>query len=424
MEIKYFPLFIYGSLKYLLIAVYVVSIATLTVYAVWYIASFITFYSIGSLKPQKKPSKWPKVAIVIPVHNDYEVLSSLRKVLELKYSNFFTVVVDDSTDEWLVKELSKISRRSRGKIVHLRRNRRGLKAGALNDAIRFLEKHGVDYVLFLDADFEPEPDMVRKAVELALQYDADVVQGYQRHVKGSHGVFGIVYRASQGGAIVNIVGRQHLGLFPFFTGSCALIRYSMLRKIPFVENSLSEDLRWTIDAMLKHPNLKIVASHEVYANGSVPKTQKAFIRQQIRWSFGTLREFMQTFSLFVLSRKIDWLTKLGFIHQGLFYTQGIWIYANLLAPLLLHLFWNLEIGPLWPLGIYVWFIGFETIILSGSLLEKYSKLDSLIVALAVLPMLYYVSLLHTYGTLKALFSRKASWTVTSKKGRYEVMYGE
>ena len=425
LELQYVPLFLMETAKFILTVSYIISIAVLTAYAVWYVSSFIVFYRIGSLKPKINPKYWPRVGIVIPVYNDYEVLSSLKAILNLNYPKYVAVVVDDSTDPWLVVEISNIAFRSNGKIVHLRRHsRRGLKAGALNDAIKVLEKYGVEYVLFLDADFEPEPDMLKKLISLALSYNADVVQGYQRHFKGSNTVFGILYRASLGGAIINIVGRQYLELFSFFTGSCALIKYSLLRETLFAENSLSEDLRWTIDTMLKKAKLKVIATHEAYANGSVPRSQKAFIRQQIRWSSGTLREFLNTFSKVLLNREISWSHKIGYVHQGLFFTQGLWIYINLLAPVILSLIWGFEIGPLWPLGVYVWLIGFETIVISGSLLEKYGRLESLIVALLIIPMVYYVAAIHIYGTLKTLITRKAEWTVTSKRGVYEAMYSD
>ncbi|ABM81005.1 glycosyltransferase family 2 protein [Hyperthermus butylicus] len=430
-ELYWWPIVLRETAIDILFILYVISSAVLGVYAVFYISSFIEFLMNGSPRPRgyirkMSPYGWPRVGIIVPVYNDYEVLSSLEAIMRIDYPYVITIVVDDSTDSSLSHEISNISVRSNGRILHLKREgRKGLKAGALNEAIEILlEMYNVDYILILDADFEPPSDMVLKLVELAFDEEADIVQGYQRHVKGSNTLFGLLYRASMAGAIINIVGRYWLRLFPFFTGSCGLISRRVLEAVRFREGSLSEDFRLTIDAALSIPNLKVIASHEAYANGSVPRTQRAFWRQQIRWSVGTLDEFFKTFVDAVSSENLTFTEKIGYILQGLFFTNGLWVYVNTIVPLILALAGYGRLELVWPIGVYLWLIGIETLVVAGCILEKCGYMNSVVVAGYMILMIYYTALIHAIGTLKYLITRRAVWHVTSKRGKYERFYSD
>jgi cellulose synthase/poly-beta-1,6-N-acetylglucosamine synthase-like glycosyltransferase len=430
MELELWRSFLLGLSKDLGIILFYVSVLVLTIYAIWYYSSIIGFFALKLGNPtsnsrEKSESliEYPRVAIIVPVYNDYEVLSTLQKNLELDYPDYVIVVVDDSTDPLLSMEISNLALRSKNKLIHVRRfERKGLKAGALNDALLLLEKYNPEYVMILDADFELPRDMLKRYVEVAVKTKADIVQGHQRHVKGSDTLFGILYRASQAGAILFMAGREVDGTFPIFTGSCALIRYELFREILFKEGSLSEDLRWTIDVLKARKTLRYFSTHYLYANGSVPRSQRAFVRQQVRWSSGTLREFLDTFLDVVLDRDIEFSQKLGYVLHGLFYVQSIFIYLATFIPPILNALFSINLGPVWLLGVYVWLIGIESLVIAGCVIEGYGALNTLLVAGYALLLIYYTAAIHMYGTLKALLSRKLEWRVTSKRGSYEELY--
>jgi len=434
-EIAAWHTFILELVENILIASFILSEIVLTAYAIWYISSLSAFLKHGfeesswKLKEQDErgsASSWPKVAVIYPVYNDYEVLASLDKALKLDYPDYFVIVVDDSTDEELVLELSKASLRNWGKLIHLRRyDRRGLKAGALNDAVLLASKMGAEYVLVLDADFEPPPWLLREMVAIAEKTGAEVVQGHQRHVKGSDSFFGTIYRAGLAGAIAFMVGRMYLDMFPIFTGSVGLIKVSSLLETPFKENSISEDLKWTIDRVLDTDGvLKIYVASWIYADGSVPKTFKAYWRQQLRWSNGTLLETLETLKPVLLSKSLTLSKKAGYILQGFFFTQGLWIYIATLTPLIYTLLTGLPIPGTWFLGVYTWYVAIIVIMLAGGLVEGYDWRRLLLIAIAILPMIYISGIIYTYGSLKALLGRRSGWKVTSKRGLYERLYSD
>ncbi|WP_440058966.1 glycosyltransferase [Thermogladius sp. 4427co] len=411
------------------IILFAIANIVLTIYALWYVSSLAAYMESNELRKcygtkRTGSSSRLKLGIVIPFYNDYEVLSSIERLLKTVSEDDVVVLVDDSTDKALVEEVDRLVS-ERKNFIHLKRgSRRGLKAGALNDAIRLLEGYGVDYVLVLDADFEiPSPGMLERYRECLETYRPDLLQGYQRHVKGSDSLLGLLYRASQAGAVIFLYGRQVMRMFPFFTGSCGVIRYGLLKEVGFKEGSLSEDLRWTIDLYHRVGEPRILVSDLLYADGSVPRSYKALFRQQIRWSSGTLVEFKETLLETILSKQISTWDKLGFILQGLFYTQGLWILVASLAPFILYLATGIELSMLFPLGVYTWLIGMETLLVAGGLREGYSGGHLAVLVAASLAYVYLMALIHTIGTFKGLLGR-ASWIVTSKRGRYEHLYSE
>jgi len=204
---------------------YILSQLVLSVYAVWYIASLGAYFASTPTKAGPATGAWggdyPRVAVVYPVYNDYEVLASLEKALNMDYPDYKIVVVDDSDDDRLSSRISEVASRSGGRVIHVRRaGRRGLKAGALNTAARIARELGAKYMLVLDADFEPERGLLRRMVSIAETTGADIVQGHQAHRKGADDFFGLLiadgdHRYGSAGAVDHLNRLLHRIIVPF-----------------------------------------------------------------------------------------------------------------------------------------------------------------------------------------------------------------
>jgi len=442
-ELEVWREFLSSALPKAVVLLYIVSLVILTAYSLYYVASVGVYLEVRQRRAPQRPSPlpisyrarshpydrdpspgYPRVAVVYPVYNDYEILTSIEKALQLDYPDYYIIIVDDSSDQSLVVRLSNLALNN-PRVLHLRRpGREGLKAGALNDAVRLASQIGAEYMLVLDADFEPPPWLLRDLVGMALATGAPAVQGHQKHSKGAVGVFGRLYRASMAGAIIFMAGREELDLFPIFTGSVGLIRVDKALEVPFTEGSISEDLRWTIDLLANDKHAWITVMPEAYAEGSVPTGLRAFYKQQVRWSEGTLRELMNTWLTILPDRAIRAREKIGYLLQTLFYTQGIWVYVNTLAPFIYALLTGGTIPFVWLLGVYLWFMGIESILVAGSIQEELDRKTILTIAFAALGYIYLTAIIHTVGTLRALLARRPAWTVTPKRGAHEHEYKE
>ncbi len=107
----------------------------------------------------------PKVTVQLPVYNEAGVVERLvdaaagmdypRELLEVQ-------LLDDSTDETSERGARRVAHwRERGvRIRHLRRGtREGFKAGALAEGMRVADG---EFLLILDADFVPNPDLIHR----------------------------------------------------------------------------------------------------------------------------------------------------------------------------------------------------------------------------------------------------------------------
>ena len=115
------------------------------------------------------PEHWigelPRVTVQLPVYNEANVVGRLIDAacsLDYPSDRLEIQLLDDSTDETTAIAAARVAawRRRGRRIEHLRRGSRcGYKAGALAHGLR---RARGDFLLVLDADFAPEPDLLRR----------------------------------------------------------------------------------------------------------------------------------------------------------------------------------------------------------------------------------------------------------------------
>ena len=116
-------------------------------------------------KPAAQWDEWPLVTIQLPMFNEkYVVEGLLRSVTAIDYpkDKLEIQILDDSTDDtWdLCKQQVEYYKAQGFDIVCLHRvDRTGYKAGALEAADAVAKG---EYLLILDADFRPEPDILKE----------------------------------------------------------------------------------------------------------------------------------------------------------------------------------------------------------------------------------------------------------------------
>jgi hypothetical protein len=115
------------------------------------------------------PERWigelPRVTVQLPVYNEANVIGRLiDRACSLDYPSdrLEIQLLDDSTDETTAIAAARVAawRRRGRRIEHICRSTRvGYKAGALSQGLR---RARGDFLLVLDADFVPEPDLLRR----------------------------------------------------------------------------------------------------------------------------------------------------------------------------------------------------------------------------------------------------------------------
>jgi len=361
--------------------------------------------------PRLRPNPNPgQVAILIPVKDDPSIFNSLPILERIDYPNYEVVIIDDSTNPAFREQLDRsVGNRTR---ILRREVRSGRKAGALNAALMDLDATPPRFVVVLDADHRPPADFLAKAVTAIEETGAACVAGYQKHDIGSHGFFGLFYRASQAATQMNLKARYDLGFAPVFSGAAAIFDYPWLRAMLFDETSITEDWDLSLRAHADGP-FRIVVREDLFVSAAVPRDLRWYIRQQFRWTEGTTRDFRRRFSDLRHS-SLSTSAKVGLSYQGLLGIQNpafllFWIILPSLFP---------HIVPLVLTLVLVFFLGFAWAwpLARAARFEGFSLRQVAAVLSFGFVIAYVLAPFGTYALVSGAIRSRSRWLVTKRRG--------
>ena len=351
-----------------------------------------------------------RVAILVPVRDDVSIFNSLPYLRAIEYPDYEVIVIDDSRDPAFRDRLDAIAG---GQFRILRRPlTSGRKGAAINFALQDLARRPPRFVVILDADHRPPPDFLARAVTAIEQTRAHCVCGYQKHDVGSHGLFGLFYRAGQAAGIRNLKARYDLGFGAFFGGAAAIFEYDWLRERGFDETSITEDWELSLRSYADG-DFRIVIREDLWVSAAVPKHVGWLVRQTFRWTAGTTRDFRKHVRR-LLRARLPIATKVGLCYHGLFGLQNpafllFWVVLPLLFPDRLPLLPSLAIfgflGFAWGWPLY-----------RGSKFEGYTLRQAAAALLYGFGVAYVLAPVGAYAFALGLVRDSSFWKVTKRRG--------
>jgi cellulose synthase/poly-beta-1,6-N-acetylglucosamine synthase-like glycosyltransferase len=135
--------------------------------------------------PVSQFAELPMITVQLPIFNELHVVGNLlRTVSALDYprDRLQIQVLDDSTDETAAHaEKLAAELKAQGYDVDYRHrtNRNGFKAGALDEAMAAAKG---DYICIFDADFQPQPDYLKKVIHHFTDPKVGMVQARWGHL--------------------------------------------------------------------------------------------------------------------------------------------------------------------------------------------------------------------------------------------------
>ena len=264
-----------------------------------------------------RPRRYPSVDVFLPVcgepaHVLQNTWTNVRDMAWAYPGPVYVHVLDDSPEPTLQRMALAF------RFNYVRRPNRGWfkKAGNLRNAF---ERTRGEFILILDADFAPRPDMINEMLPYFFaEPGIGIVQSPQFfRVHGGQGwvergagtVQELFYRSVQ-------VSRQHHGA-AICVGSCAIYRREALDSIggtALIEHS--EDVHTGFD--LRRAGWKLRYIPVALAAGLCPADVNSFFAQQYRWCAG---------SMSLLGSAKFWQTRLA-IRARLSYISGFMYYAH------------------------------------------------------------------------------------------------
>jgi len=231
----------------------------------------------------------PRVTVQLPVFNEAGVVERLVDAaasFDYPKERLEIQLLDDSTDETaeLGRRRVEYWRRRGVRIEQLRRNTRdGFKAGAL---ARGLERANGEFILILDADFLPEPDLIHRLLGPLDDPGVGMVQARWDHLNEERSLLtrcqALLLDAhfffEQG-------GRWAGGRFMSFNGTAGMWRRVALEEAGgWSSDTLTEDLDASYRAQMK--GWRFVFRPATGVAAELPEEMRSLEVQQQRWSQG------------------------------------------------------------------------------------------------------------------------------------------
>ena len=243
-------------------------------------------------KPAARFQKLPKVTMQLPIFNEvYVVERLLRAVSAIDYPRELLQiqVLDDSTDD--TREITSscaAELRGRGFNVSLihRVDRTGFKAGALAGGLEAAEG---EFVCILDADFVPQPDLLKRTIHFFTDPKVGMIQTRWGHLNRGYSLLTRVQAMFlDGHLLLEQTARSRSGRFFNFNGTAGLWRRTCIQEAGgWQHDTLTEDLDLSYRAQLV--GWKFVFLPDVVTPAELPVDMNGFKSQQHRWTKGSIQ---------------------------------------------------------------------------------------------------------------------------------------
>jgi cellulose synthase/poly-beta-1,6-N-acetylglucosamine synthase-like glycosyltransferase len=276
------------------LAAYYVVLALLAVYGAHRAFMVRLYYRHrgDDLRPAGNLERLPVVTVQLPLYNEvYVVERLLDAVMALDYPKELLEVqlLDDSTDETREVARTAVERyRNRGyDVLYLPRDhRKGYKAGALQAG---LEKARGEFLLIFDADFVPQPAMLRRCLPHFSDPNVGMVQARWDHLNRD---FSLLTRIQSifldGHFVIEHTARNRSGRFFNFNGTAGIWRRSCLEEAGgWHTDTLTEDLDASYRAQLA--GWRFVYLKDLAVPAELPVDMNGFKSQQHRWTKGSIQ---------------------------------------------------------------------------------------------------------------------------------------
>jgi poly-beta-1,6-N-acetyl-D-glucosamine synthase len=233
---------------------------------------------------QPHPGPLPSVSVLVPARNEEAVIShSVRAMLAMDYPEFEVIVIDDGSTDDTAGALARLSGHANLRIVRKVVNEG--KAMALNDALPLARG---EIVLILDADAEPEPDLLHRMVPHFASARVAAVTGNPR-VRNTD-TFLARLQSIEFSSIISLLRRSQRiwGRIVTVSGVVAAFRRSALFDVGgFSPEMPTEDIELTWKLQKRFYDVRYEPCAVCWM--TVPVTYRGLWKQRLRWARGLMQ---------------------------------------------------------------------------------------------------------------------------------------
>lgn len=252
------------------------------------------FWKNARNKPVPKAhfEELPMVTVQLPMYNEKFVVDRLLEsiaALDYPKDKLEIQVLDDSTDDTTdicMKKTAELRERGFDAVCIHRTDRTGFKAGALEEATAIAKG---EYLLILDADFQPEPSVLKEIIHYFTDEKVGLVQTRWGHMNRC---FNLLTRVQgmflDGHFVMEQTARNRSGRFFTFNGTAGMWRKTTIFDAGgWDHDTLTEDMDLSYRAQMKGWNF--IFLNDVVTPAELPVDMDGFKAQQHRWTKGSIQ---------------------------------------------------------------------------------------------------------------------------------------
>ena len=375
-------------------------------------------------------SKMPKISVLIPMHNEEQVLQYvLEALLKCDYDRDRMEIIpinDNSTDR--TKELLDEYHEKYEFIRPIHRDcpNRGKPAG-LNDA---MEVATGDIIIVFDADYRPATDMLKQLAVAFFDPEVGAVMGRVIPYNANKNLLTrLINLERSGGYQVDQQARYNMGFIPQYGGTVGGFRKELIKEMGgFNPAVLAEDTELTF--RLYTHGWKVIYANSAECYEEAPETWDVRGRQIRRWSRGHNSVLFRYLFRVILSRKMKLREKIDGIFLLFVYAVPFFLALGQLDAIALFFLHQMDIMSGWWvllfLGVYCSFGNFAPFYEIGSAL----LVDGVKNEIYLLPLImynfyfymWYISLGFLDAVVDIFTGRQVTWAKTKRfaKSKEEV----
>ncbi|KAF2596222.1 hypothetical protein F2Q68_00007698 [Brassica cretica] len=276
-------------------------------------------------------SNFPVVLVQIPMFNEREVYKlSIGAASGLSWPSDRLViqVLDDSTDPTVKQMVEMECQRWASKGINItyqiRENRVGYKAGALKEGLKRSYVKHCEYVVIFDADFQPEPDFLRRSIPFLVHNpNIALVQARWIFVNSDEC---LLTRMQEMSLDYHFTVEQEVGssthAFFGFNGTAGIWRIAAINEAGgWKDRTTVEDMDLAVRASLR--GWKFLYLGDLQVKSELPSTFRAFRFQQHRWSCGPANLFRKMVMEIIRNKKVRFWKKVYVIYSFFFVRKVI-----------------------------------------------------------------------------------------------------
>jgi cellulose synthase/poly-beta-1,6-N-acetylglucosamine synthase-like glycosyltransferase len=281
--------------KDIFILAYLAVLSSLSLYGLHRMMLMILFLTSRKKKiePRGTFEELPVVTVQLPMFNErYVARRLIDAVCRISYprDKLEIQVLDDSTDDTrMIAGRAVEIKRAEGFDIHYihRTNRRGFKAGALEEGMR---KARGEFLLIFDADFVPNPDILQNTIHHFTDESVALVQTRWEHLNRDYSILTKVQALMLDGHFtIEHLARFRTGRFFNFNGTAGIWRKKAIEEAGGWEHdTVTEDLDLSFRVQMMK-KWRLVYLPEIGSPAELPEDMNGFKTQQFRWAKGSIQ---------------------------------------------------------------------------------------------------------------------------------------